>query len=85
MHHAWEYVVKAAQNLHAQGHLKLTRTQIVQEALRLGWPLEPVTLATHVSGHMRSDRKKATHPYLDRVSHNAYRLNEVGRRVGQGL
>lgn len=85
MRHAWEYVIKAAQNLHAQGHPHLTRAQLLQEALRLGWPHEAVTLGTHISDHMRSDRESAAYPYLDRVARNTYQLNEAGRRAVQGL
>jgi len=85
MQHAWEYVIKAAQNLHGQGYAHVTRAQLITEVLRLGWPNETVTIGTHISDHMRADRHTATHPYLDRVARNTYQLNDAGRRAVQGL
>ncbi len=82
---AWEHVVKAAKNLHTQGHATFSRQQLQEEALRLGWSGAPVTLGTHITAHMRDDREQATHPYLHRVTRNTYRLNEAGRRAAEGL
>lgn len=76
---AWEHIVRAAKNLHAQGYTTFSRQELQEEALRLGWSGAPVTLLTHITDHMRDDREKATHPYLHRVARNTYQLNEAGQ------
>lgn len=82
---AWQYGIKSARNLHAQGHATFIRQQLVDEALRLGWPKAPVTIGTHVTEHMRADRPSSAYPYLERLTRNVYRLNDAGRRAGEGL
>ncbi|MPY68056.1 hypothetical protein F8S09_15475 [Deinococcus sp. SDU3-2] len=82
---AWEHVLKAARNLHQEGHPTLTRRQLRDEAVRLGWSGDPSTIETHVTAHMRDDREHAPHPYLEYVARNTYRLNDAGWRAAEGL
>ena len=61
MNTAWQYVIKSARNLHAQGHATFTRQQLVDEALRLGWPIEERAERHHAAVARRHGRRETGH------------------------
>ncbi|GGO38407.1 hypothetical protein [Deinococcus humi] len=85
MKHAWQYVLKAAKTLHAQGQATFSPQQIVEVALGLGWAGKPQTVQHHVCNQMRADISNAPYPYLDYLGSATYRLNEEGKRAAEGL
>lgn len=85
MKYAWQYVLKAARTLHAQGQATFSPQQALEVALGLGWPKDPETIRHHVCNQMRADRADATHPYLEYLGSATYRLNTEGQRAAEGL
>lgn len=85
MKYAWEYVLKASKSLHAEGHTTFSPQQVADVAIQMGWTKERHTIQHHVSDQMRADKLDAPHPYLDRLGHKTYRLNEAGRKAAEGL
>jgi len=85
MKHAWQYVLKAAKTLHAQGQATFSPKQVVELSDQLGWPKAPRTIRQHVCSHMRDDKADATYPYLEYLGSATYRLNADGARAAEGL
>ncbi|WP_075831153.1 hypothetical protein [Deinococcus marmoris] len=85
MKYAWEVALKAAKNLDAQGQQNFSPKQVMEEAVRLGWPKNPETIRHHVIDQMCDTRDSSPHQYFEWLKWGEYRLNEAGHRAGEGI